>query len=79
MFHALRKVDMRACYTKQRINLACTNKGFGGAMIMDLSKAFDSFTHNLLIGKLHAYGFSNVSLKLLYSYLSNRWHRTNIS
>ena len=79
MFHALHKVDMRACYTKQRINLACTNKGFGGAMIMDLSKAFDTFTHNLLIAKLHAYGFSNVSLKLLYSYLSNRWHRTNIS
>ena len=25
MFHALHKVDMRACYAKQRINLACPN------------------------------------------------------
>ena len=23
MLHALHKVDMRACYTKQKINLAC--------------------------------------------------------
>ena len=23
MFHALQKVDMHACYTKQMINLAC--------------------------------------------------------
>ena len=43
---------------------------------MDLSKAFD---HNLLVAKLHAYGFSNDSSKLLYSYLKNRWHRTKIN
>ena len=26
MFHALHKVDMHACYTKQKVNLACPNK-----------------------------------------------------
>ena len=51
------------------------NKGFGGAMLMNLSKAFN---HDFLIAKLHAYGFSNDSLNLLYSYLNNRWHRTKI-
>ena len=55
------------------------NKGFGGAVLMDLSKAFETINHDLLIAKLHAHGFSNDSLKLLYSYLNNRWHRTNIN
>ena len=28
MFHALHNVDMRACYAKQKINLACPNYRF---------------------------------------------------
>ena len=55
---------------------ALDNKGFGGAVLMDLSKAFDKINHDLLIAKLHAYGFDKNSLKLLLSYLKNRWHRT---
>ena len=46
---------------------------------MDLSKAFDSLNHELLAAKLHAYGFSYCSLKLIFSYLSNRWQRTKIN
>ena len=55
------------------------NKGFGGAILMDLSKAFDTLNHDLLISKLHAYGFQYDALKLLHSYLSKRWHRTKVS
>ena len=47
------------------------NKGFAGAVLMDLSNAFDTINHDLLVAKLHAYGFNNDSLKLLYSYLKN--------
>ena len=48
------------------------NQGYAGAAIMDLSKAFDSINYELLIAKLHAYGFTKLALKLVYSYLSNR-------
>ena len=35
------------------------NKGFGSAILMDLSKVFDTLNHDLLIAKLHAYGFQH--------------------
>ena len=54
-------------------------KGFGGAVLMDSTKAFDTLNHELLIAKLSAYGFNNESLKLIRSYLTNRWQRTKIN
>ena len=46
---------------------------------MDLSKAFDTINHELLIAKLHAYGFSIEALKVLLSYLQERWQRVKIN
>ena len=43
-----------------------------GAFFTDLSKAFHCIDHNLLITKLSWYGVSPTSLKLIFSYLSNR-------
>jgi len=45
---------------------------------MDLSKAYDTLQHDLLLAKLHAYGFDEKSLTFLYSYLSNRNQRVRI-
>ena len=53
------------------------NKAFG-ALMTDLSKAFNCLSHDLLIAKLHAYGIDLLSLKLLQDYLSNRWQRTKV-
>ena len=47
------------------------------AILTDLSKAFDSLKHSLLIAKLKAYGFD--SLILSYDYLSHRQQRTKIN
>jgi hypothetical protein len=53
------------------------NKYFG-AVLMDLSKAFDCLPHNLIIAKLHAYGFTYNSCLLIASYLSHRKQRVKI-
>ena len=47
-----------------------------GALLADLSKAFDCLSHDLLLAKLHAYGFSLSALKLIHSYLRNKKQRT---
>ena len=39
---------------------------------MDLSKAFDTWIHNLLIAKLGLYGFKRDALRYMKSYLTNR-------
>ena len=45
------------------------NNGLAGATFMDLSKAFDTINHELLIAKLEAYGFSKEALQLVLDYL----------
>ena len=49
-----------------------------GALLADLSKAFDFISHDHLLVKLHAYGFSFSGLKSIPSYLKNRKERTKI-
>ena len=55
------------------------NKGYAGAVLMDLSKAFDTINHELLLAKLDAYGFSDNALNVISDYLTNRWQRIKIN
>ena len=45
---------------------------------MDLSKVYDCISQDLLIAKLHAYGFGMKSLQFLHNYLTNRKQRVKI-
>ena len=63
----------------ERCKLCLDKKSFAVALLMDLSKAFDTIDHELLIAKLHAYDFSTDALEVLLSYLQNRWQRVKIS
>ena len=53
--------------------------GISGAILTDLSKAFDCILHDRLIAKLAAYGFDYQSLRIMESFLSNRQQRTKIN
>ena len=53
------------------------NKAFG-ALLTDLSKVFDPFSHNLLMAKLHAYGLDIDSLNVMQDFLSNSKQRIKV-
>ena len=50
-----------------------------GALLTDLSKAFDYVPHELIMAKLNVYGFNLPALKLMHSYLSHRKQRTKVT
>ena len=83
---------MRKCgfckeYSSQHSLLVITEKFKGsidegnafGVLLIDLSKAFDCSYRTLLIAKFSVFGVSTLSLKFLYSYLSNRAQRIKIN
>ena len=55
------------------------NKKTFGKLLTDLSKTFDCLSHELVLAKLHPYGFSIPTLRLVFSYLKNRKQRTKIN
>ena len=57
---------------------ALDKAGNAGAILTDLSKAFDSLSHDLLIAKLNAYGFDQESLEFICSYLKERIQKTKV-
>ena len=77
----------RKGYSSQHCLLALTEswrkaldkRYLAGALLTDLSKAFDCINHELLIAKLDAYGFDHASLAYIYSYLTDRRHRTKVN
>lgn len=56
----------------ERILKAITSKETPIGIFLDLSKAFDTLDHEILMSKLHHYGVRNEAFQLLYSYLSSR-------
>ena len=63
----------------EKMKRSVDKKGMASAVLMDLSKAFDTINHELLIAKLHAYGFDTGALEIIWSYLKNSLQRTKIN
>ena len=82
LFLAPHLCGFRKIFKTQQALLALTenwskvlyNQSFGGAVLMDLSKVFDTINHDLLIAKPYARDFSNNRFKLLYSFLKSDSH-----
>ncbi len=52
--------------------------GVSGALLTDLSKAFDCLSYKLMVSKLYAYGFDKNACMLVASYFMNRKQRVKI-
>ena len=65
-------------YMLENLRKALDKGNITGIVLTDLSKAFDCISHELLIAKLSAYGFSANSLNLISDYLSERKQRTKV-
>ena len=58
---------------------AVDNRKVFALLLTVLSNAFDCLSHELLIAKLHTYGFSFAAIRLMHRNLKNRKQRTKIS
>ena len=87
MFSSKYDCDFRKGYSVQHCLLVMVEKwkeivdygGVFGALLTNLSKAFDCIPHDLFIAKLEAYSFQTDALNLVYDYLSNRKQRVKIN
>ena len=62
----------------EKVLLAGDKKEFFGAILTDLSKAFDCISYDVLIDKLNAYGFNLNALNFIHNYLFERSQKTKV-
>ena len=71
-FRKLHSTELAALEFTDKINLNLDEGKLPLAIYLDLSKAFDTIDHSILINKLKYYGVRGMSLYWFESYLSNR-------
>ena len=58
--------------------LSLDNREAVAVLAIDLSKAFDSVCHGLLLAKLRAYGLTDQALELMRTYLQDKRQRVKL-
>ena len=60
-------------YMVDKITAVMDSNQFSIGLFIDLSKAFDTLNHKILLQKLNHYGIRSVTPKWFESYLTNRY------
>jgi len=71
-FRSSRSTAMAVLEMTDKISEAIDKNQFSIGVFIDLSKAFDTLDHNILLNKLHYYGVRGNALSWFKSYLNNR-------
>jgi len=71
-FRSNRSTAMAVLQMTDKITEAMDKNQFSIGVFIDLSKAFDTLDHNILLNKLHYYGVRGNALSWFKSYLNNR-------
>ena len=71
-FRHNRSTELAISYVITKLCNAIDHNNFSIGIFLDLSKAFDTVNHDILISKLEHYGVRGTALDLLKSYLCNR-------
>ena len=71
-FRQFHSTELATLELIDRITYAMDNNLLTINIYLDLSKAFDTLDHEILLYKLHYYGMNDLSLKFIENYLVNR-------
>ena len=77
-FHKAHSTQHALARLLQKRQKELDSSGIIGAILIDLSKAYDSLPHNLILAKLEAYELDTNSLRFLFDYLTCRKQRTEM-
>ncbi len=78
-FRKNHSTEMAVLQLIDKIHTALNNNEYALGIFLDLSKAFDTVNHNILLVKLLHYGFTGVTYKWFYNYIHNRQQFVNLN